>query len=334
MKIIKKHKKSNSKIIKSDVVVIGTGNIAIKHTKIIKRLLPDKKITLFNYRNKRIANSVMRLYDYVVEDSELIEVNKKNSFVVIASPASLHVEHAINFSDKGFHLFIEKPLSINTNRLKRLFNIIKTRDTCLYIAYNLNFLNGIQQLKKMIKGKEYGEVTHSNIYAYSNFINWRKNKKFKKTVTSNSSLGGGAVSELSHELDYALDIFGKPYQMLSTFSKSNDYNLDIDTKSSIRFLYRKKTVNIYLDILSDIEKRICYIYFDDLEAQLDINKNSIILLKNGKIIKKYSYNQTVEDTYFDQMKYFISYMSKKNNDNNLSDITYLPKIINRLRYNA
>jgi len=321
-------------MIHTDVVIIGTGNIAIKHTNIIKRLLLGKKITLFNYRKKRVDNSIMRLYDYVVEDSDLIEVNTKKSFVVIASPASLHVEHAINFSDKGFHLFVEKPLSIDTNRLKKILNIIKTRDICLYIAYNLNFLNAIQQLKKMIKGKKYGEVTHSNIYAFSNFINWRKNKNFKKTVTASSSLGGGAISELSHELNYALDIFGKPHQILSTFSKSNNYNLDIDTKSSIRFLYREKTINIYLDILSDIEKRTCYIYFDDLEAQLDINKNSIILIKNGKIIKKYSYNQTVEDTYFDQMKYFISYMTKKNNGNNISDIAYLPKIINRLRYNA
>ena len=55
MKTIKKHKRSNKNMLITDVVIVGTGNIAIKHVQIIKKKYPKKIITLYNYRKKSIS---------------------------------------------------------------------------------------------------------------------------------------------------------------------------------------------------------------------------------------------------------------------------------------
>ena len=333
MKTIKKHKRLNKNMLITDVVIVGTGNIAIKHVQIIKKKYPKKIITLYNYRKKSLSPAIKKNFDNISSDINLIIKNDSKSFVIIASPANFHINHAIRFAKKGFHLFVEKPLSINTKSIKTLKNIVLDNNLYLYIGYNLRFLDSIKKMSDIIHSKIYGKIKHANIFALSNFIFWRKNKSFKKTVTANYSLGGGAITELSHELDYTLELFGIPKIIKNTNGSDQKHDLDIETKSSIKFYYNDKIVNIYLDILSSYNKRQIYIYFEKADALIDLKNNLIIIQNNKDVYKKYTFKQSINDTYDDQMIDFISKLHRKD-FKNFVDSNYLPNMIMNLRKSA
>ena len=72
MKTIKKHKRSNKNMLITDVVIVCTCNIAIKHVQIIKKKYPKKIITLYNYRKKSISPIIKKNFDNVSSDINLI----------------------------------------------------------------------------------------------------------------------------------------------------------------------------------------------------------------------------------------------------------------------
>ena len=103
-------------------------------------------------------------------------------------------------------MLIEKPLSDNLKKYEEASNTLLDLNEKIKIAYNLRYLNS------MIFFKNFYENLLGKIYSVQsevgqNLIKWRPKKNYKHTVSSNKKLGGGALLELSHELDYLTWIF-------------------------------------------------------------------------------------------------------------------------------
>ena len=52
-------------------------------------------------------------------------------------------------------------------------------------------------------------------------------KNYQYSVSAQKKLGGGALLELSHELDYINWIFGKKYETKAFYRNSKILNLDV-----------------------------------------------------------------------------------------------------------
>ena len=325
-------------MIKSDVVIIGTGNIAFKHALIIKKLYPNKILCLYNYRKKKFnkknieENKILKNFDYVVNDGTKITPKDSMSFVIVASPANYHIKHSLFFAKKRFHILVEKPLTTNKTLLNSFLSEFKKNNFIFHVGYNMRFLTSIIMMKKIIKTKKYGDIVHANITAFSNFINWRPNKNYKTTVSALRDLGGGVVNELSHEIDYMIHLFGFPYKSISRIMYNKEYKFDAEDSCNSRFLYKKFKVNLFLNMLSSFEKRTCFVKFKNASVLMDIQKNIIQIYKKEKIHKVYSLNHTMEDTYTKQIKYFIKKIkNKKYNLHEIENSIILSKMLNNIR---
>ena len=76
------------------------------------------------------------------------------------------------------------------------------------VGYVLRFHPGCQFLKNALQEKIIGVVSEVDFYCYSWLPNWRKGTNYKENVSSKIELGGGALLELSHEIDLANYLFG------------------------------------------------------------------------------------------------------------------------------
>ena len=319
-------------MIKTDVIIIGTGSIALKHASIIKEFYPDLDITLYNYRKrvfykqKKIDKKILSLFSNITDDHSLILPYTNKSFAIIASPPSYHLEHASLFAKKKFHILCEKPLTDKKGQLKNLIKLLNQNNLSSHVGYNMRFLESINFLKKIIDKKIFGRILSSNIAVHTNFTTWRPNKLYTKTSTAIRSLGGGVVNELSHEIDYMNHIFGCPVAQQSVVHKRKKICIDVHDTCNARFLYPEFKVDVSLDMLSSTEKRTCYIIFEKANILLNFKTNIMHIFKSKREESVYTFAKGMADTYIDQIEYFVKKIKyKKINETDISSYSVLTK---------
>ena len=200
------------------------------------------------------------------------------------------------------NIFVEKPLSDSFNEIKNFqkkYFKFKNKILVGYVLlYNKLFLETLNLLKK----KKIGQIISATIVCNSNFKKWRKNKKFYKTVSANKKLGGGVLNELSHELSYALKLFGPVKMVFSKLHYQNNKKIDVETNAKIYCLTKNKIdLGIFLNFLSDKEERYCEIIGTKSKLLLDF-KNKKIFFNDKEI---FHINENKNQMYKDQLNFFI-----------------------------
>ena len=101
----------------------------------------------------------------------------------------------------------------------------KPRNNNYYVGYNLRLHPVIRKIKAIIKNKI---IWHVDIKLESYLPDWRKNIIYSKSNSSNKSMGGGVLLDLSHELDYLNLLFGKINPLYCYNGKKSDLDIDSD----------------------------------------------------------------------------------------------------------
>ena len=134
-----------------DFLVIGSGNIAIRHQSNLKELLPSANISVLTNKKRYSVEKKEKLscFSHVYFDRSEIPINSLDG-VLVCSPASSHIDDAIYFAERGMHLFIEKPLSNNLSRVEELINIIKRKKIISMVAYPLRYSKSMTAMKDIV----------------------------------------------------------------------------------------------------------------------------------------------------------------------------------------
>ena len=305
MKIIKKQEKKIKSVV--DYCVIGSGNIAFRHYHNIKKLDKKSKIIMCKRSKAVINNDVMENSLEITRYINNIYPRTSQSLAIICSPAVSHIKDAILLAKKGFHILIEKPLSHNIHNIKKLLRIIDENNTTNLVGYNMRFTDRFKFLKRILKTKNYNDIKNINVYAYTDFRKWRKNKRYKDTVTFSKNLGGGVINELSHEIDYIIFLFNKPNSVYVESYKNNLITADIESNITATFEYKDYCFNIIfkLNMLSSKTKRSFDIRMSDTNIEVDHIANSIRIDNQETIFKDH-----IDDSYIREIKDIKQSISK------------------------
>ena len=241
------------------ILIVGTGNIAFRHFQNILKLKITDQIKILN-RFSKIKNISNYLKNYIIKDIKTAQRFDPN-FILICSPSSLHLEDILKFNTifPKAKFFCEKPL---TNKLKKIKKIKKINTDKIYVGYQLRFNKLALKLQNIIKKKSYGKVLSYKIITGQDIKDWRPNKKLINTVSVSSKFGGGALLELSHEIDLGLFLFGKPKNILCKNKKTKYQNFDVEDNSNIFFEYKNYVATICIDMFNPIKKRDLYVTFE------------------------------------------------------------------------
>tara|TARA_B100000401_G_C52809836_1_gene723110 strand:- start:1637 stop:2668 length:1032 start_codon:yes stop_codon:yes gene_type:complete len=309
MKIMKKLKNSQTPI---DILVIGSGNIAIRHIKNIKEIYPLKTIYVLKRTNLHLDKYFNNKDIKIIKNlRDIIPMNKK-SIALICSPASMHLGDIKTTIKKGFNIFIEKPLMTNREKISSLLKTISQTNKLTHVGYNMRFTDRIDFIKNQLLKYKISKITSVNIIVSTDFRKWRKNKNYKDTVSFHRSLGGGVINELSHEVDYMIYLFGKPKSV--KVYKLDNHQLKSDVEFNIKavFYYNNLDINFKANMLSNINERRCTITTADND--IDINHLTNLIKtsdkkhnKNHNIVK---FNDSDNDSYLKEIKYIFECLSK------------------------
>ena len=296
------------------ILIIGFGSIGRRHLKIIKKIRPAIKvnilirpISLKKIKDQKLLNKTFtNIKDALDEGADA---------AIIASPANLHIKHSIEVLKAKIPVLIEKPISDNLKNCSELKQIMKNNNCLATVGYVLRHSKILNKFKKIINESHIGKSLYTEIKCGSYLPEWRKDIDYRESVSANSSLGGGVILELSHEINYANWLFG-PFKNIKSISFNSEH-LDINVEDIAKIIAINKNnllVSIHLDFCSASNERYCKLYGSLGFINLDFNNQLITIKKNdSKETIKIEVDENYNDMYVNQMNDFLNCIENNSN---------------------
>jgi predicted dehydrogenase len=259
------------------VLFCGLGSIGQRHLRNVRALLGDG-VEILAWR-KRGGGPVLNADMTVRAGANLESTYGLRSFgelaaalaerpdaVFVTNPNSLHLETALAAARAGCHLFIEKPIADTLEGMDELLSIVAEKRLAAFVAYQFRFHPGLQRVKALVDSGRLGRLMGAHIVNGEYLPDWHPWEDYRETHPARRELGGGCLRIQTHELDYALWLFGLPRRVYAVGGHLS--RLTVDVEDSVSLLLhceqggRPVPVHIHLEYLQRPPQRVCEIVGD------------------------------------------------------------------------
>lgn len=257
-------------------LIVGSGSIARRHMRNIQSTYPQAKIVCVSASGRELnSNELPSGVSALGSLHDALQVIP--TFAIIASPAPLHVEQASLLASSGVSILVEKPLSDSLVRFASQGGASLNGKRIL-VAYNLRFMPSIRVFKQYIDSGKLGRIHSVSCEVGQYLPDWRPDSDYRKNVSAQRTLGGGALLELSHELDYLQWLFGPVANVYCIARISGALELDAeDTVDALLVSQKGYVINLHMDFLQRTATRKCKVVGEHASLEWNILDNSVVL---------------------------------------------------------
>jgi predicted dehydrogenase len=237
-------------------LIASLGSIGRRHLANLKTLIPHAEVAVLRTGSIDAALPVGVVAQFHSLDEAMAF---RPQAAIVASPASVHVAVAAPLLRAGIPVLIEKPLATSTAELDELDAAAAQGQARAAVAYNLRFMPSLLQVREKILAGAIGEVRCVRAEVGQYLPDWRPGTPYRSGVSARKDLGGGALLELSHEIDYLRWIFGAPRWVTARGGSLGELGLEVEDAVELCLDYDqpRRLVNIHLDFLQRVPHRSC-----------------------------------------------------------------------------
>jgi predicted dehydrogenase len=241
-------------------LVVGLGSIGARHLRLLREALPHADIRVL--RRSRSANGSPDA------DGEFDSLDAACAFApqlaIIANPAPFHVAAASALARAGAHLLVEKPISNSVVGVPELVAQCAAQRQILQVGYNLRFLETLQRFRDEVRSGSVGTI-HACRCEVGQFLpGWRPSVDYRESASARADLGGGALLELSHELDMLRWVYGEITSVGAWIGRQSALEIDVEDCVAMQLLFSPAksglpgvVAQVSLDFLRHDTTRIC-----------------------------------------------------------------------------
>lgn len=270
---------SNQSVKDCRILVVSFGSIGRRHVDNLLKILPNANISILRTRYTESQH-----YDLPAGVSEqFFSLNQALLFnpcaAIVASPANMHLEIARTLVKSKIPVLIEKPLSDSLDGLDDFIKDVDFFGIKAAVAYNLRFLPSLYETREILNSGLIGNVYSVRAEVGQYLPSWRPGSRYQECVSSQKKLGGGALLELSHELDYIYWMFGLPDSVMAMGGKFTNLETDVEDLVELCFEYSfpKRLVSVHLDFIQQSPYRRCRFIGEKGTLELNALSNTINL---------------------------------------------------------
>ena len=177
-------------------LIIGCGSIGERHLRCFQKTgrcsvaACDTNPTLLATIKERYGVEVFASLDAALAEARF-------DSVVICTPAHLHLPIAIKLLNLRLHVFIEKPLAIDTALVPQVREAIAQAQRFVAVAYVYHLMPWVANAREFLKQGELGKVLHVSSMSGQHFPTFRPT--YRDIYYTRHELGGGAIQDaLTH----------------------------------------------------------------------------------------------------------------------------------------
>ncbi len=202
------------------VAVLGTGGISGAHIPAWLRIEEAELVAICDVqadRMERFAGTGARQYT----DCEEMFANEEIDILDICLPTFLHAEYSIKAMERGINVLCEKPISLNKEDVKRVYETAEKNNVKFMIAHVLRFWPEYVALKDAIDNGTYGNLLCGHMTRLGCTPGWSWENWMKKEECS-----GLVPFDLHiHDLDYLVYTLGHPTNCITHRARFEDHDI-------------------------------------------------------------------------------------------------------------
>lgn len=307
----------------------GLGSIGQRHLRNLRTLCGDS-VEVLAYRARgsspvlnpnmtvRAApdqlEGIYSIRSFTDLDAALAE---RPEIVFVTNPNTLHLPVATAAARAGCHLFIEKPLSHSLDGVDELVRLVKENNLIAFVAYQFRFHPGLKLIKRMLDEGRLGNLVGAHIVNGEYLPDWHPYEDYRDTHPARRDLEGGSLRIQTHEIDYALWLFGMPKQVFAVGGHLT--HLEVDVEDSVSILLRCEPqgkplpVHIHLDYAQRPPQRVCEVVGDAGKVRFDYYADQVTFHDHGSgIVETYNLAKFERNQMFiDELQHFLDCVEGK-----------------------
>lgn len=196
------------------------------------------------------------------------EIPQDYDVIFITNPTALHEESILRYQNCTRSMFIEKPV---VDHADCDFSGLREGLVC-YVACPLRYTKTLQYVKE--------HIDCSTAYAVravcSTYLpDWHPGQDYRKTYSAHKAMGGGVATDLIHEWDYLVWLFGRPDRVASIQRKISGLETDSEDIAVYIGSSENRIYELHLDYFGREEKRNLEIYLPTKTVTADLRKGRI-----------------------------------------------------------
>lgn len=224
--------------------IIGCGDVTEKKSGPAFKKIADSDLIAVMRRDAAKAadyasrHGVSKWYN----DADTMMSDADINAIYIATPPSSHLDYALRALQKGFNVYVEKPVTRNAAEARAMADAVRQGNSKLTVAHYRRAVPMFLAVKKLLDEQKIGDVRTVQIRMWQS----RKPKLIADVETNWRVLpefsGGGYFHDLApHQLDLMLFYFGEP-EKYHGFSINQSASTPADDHVCGQILFKNKVV--------------------------------------------------------------------------------------------
>jgi predicted dehydrogenase len=241
--------------------VLGAGSIGTRHARNL--VAAGARVAIADVDEHRARS---------VDGAEpvLVDLGRLDGYdgIVVATPTSLHHEHALAALAAGATVLVEKPLVASERGLDELLAAGADR---IMVGYNLRLHRPVERMCELVRCGAGGPITFVRLWFGRWLPDWRPGADYRVAYSARHDLGGGVLRDGSHEIDLLVWMFGRDWDVIGA-SMEHRSRLEIDVEDVVLVLLRSGggvPVVVTLDSVSRRYRRGIEVIGEDATLRLD-----------------------------------------------------------------
>ncbi|MBE6778230.1 MAG: Gfo/Idh/MocA family oxidoreductase [Ruminococcaceae bacterium] len=188
------------------VGLIGVGGISGAHIPAWNEMEDASLVALCDRNTAAMEGyrDTCRLYTTLEEMLEKEELD----ILDICLPTHLHIDTAIRAMERGVHVLCEKPLTLNEEDVRRVYQVAEDNGVCFMVAHVLRFWPAYERLKELYDEGTYGHLLTGSMCRLSQSPRWsgdgwRQDERRSGLMPFDLHI---------HDLDFMIYAFGEPVE--------------------------------------------------------------------------------------------------------------------------
>jgi predicted dehydrogenase len=286
------------------VLVCGTGSIGQRHIKNLQSL----NVNVSAWRNRvELAKDLSEKFGINVH-ADLDFGLEQADAVVIATSTNTHIDIALKAAEQGKAIYIEKPIAKSFSEIGPLVSEISKNKNIIEVGFQLRAHPNLIRIFEISRRKQFGPLYTYRAVVGQRLDQWRPNTNYRECYSTSIKYGGGALLDLSHEIDLAHWLTGSIEKLYANISHVSDLEMDADDLANLTLMNKNGSIGqIQMDMVSPNYRRGLELVYRDAVIYWDYMTGTVYKKKDGvkSLIDELPKSFEKNDMFIKLMKNFI-----------------------------